>query len=71
MGRATPTIGAMTISVIVRAVEQALHAGRLAGEVEIVATGEKTVVSNAGELVEFLRDPSGELAEAGADDNEE
>lgn len=48
----------MTISVIVRAVEQALLAGRLAGEVEVVATGEKTVVSDANELVAFLRRPS-------------
>ena len=48
----------MAISVIVRAVEQASAPGRLAGEVEVVATGEKTVVSSANELVEFLRRPS-------------
>jgi hypothetical protein len=58
VGRDVPSIGAMAISVIVRAVEQALRSGRLAGEVEIVATGEKTVVRDATELVEFLRGPS-------------
>jgi hypothetical protein len=60
----------MAISVIVRAVEQALKSGRLAGEVEIVATGEKTVVSDATELVEFLRRPLSEEAAGGPADNE-
>jgi hypothetical protein len=47
----------MTISVVLRLVEQALACGRLAGEAEIVETGERAAVRDADELVQFLRDP--------------
>jgi hypothetical protein len=45
----------MTISIVLRVADAALDAGRLAGEVELVATGERAVVRNADELVAFLR----------------
>jgi hypothetical protein len=44
----------MTISVVLRLVDSALDAGRLAGEAELVATGERRVVRNAQELLAFL-----------------
>lgn len=49
----------MAISVVLRLVEQALRAGRLAGEVEVVETGERRVVKDADELVRFLRPGAG------------
>jgi hypothetical protein len=58
----------MAISVVLRLVEQALRAGRLAGEAEIVQTGERVVVRDADELVRFLRPAveSGNGPEAGS-----
>lgn len=47
----------MTIAVVLRLVEKALAVGRLAGEAEIVGTGERRTVRDAAELVEFLREP--------------
>lgn len=47
----------MTISIVLRLAEQALAAGRLAGEAEIVETGERASVRDADELVRFLREP--------------
>ncbi|MFN0154448.1 MAG: hypothetical protein ACKVUT_08715 [Gaiella sp.] len=44
----------MTFSVVLRVAEAALTSGRLAGEAEIVATGERAVVRDAGELIRFL-----------------
>lgn len=44
----------MAISVVLRLVERALVAGRLAGEAEIVETGERRVVRDADDLVRFL-----------------
>jgi hypothetical protein len=44
----------MTVSVVLRLAEQALAAGRLAGEAEVVETGERTVVRDADGLVRFL-----------------
>jgi hypothetical protein len=44
----------MTISVVLRVAPAALDAGRLAGEAELVATGERRVVRNAHELLAFL-----------------
>lgn len=52
----------MAISVVLRLVEQALRAGRLAGEVEVVETGERRVVKDAEEIVRFLR--NGQAVEA-------
>jgi hypothetical protein len=47
----------MTVSVVLRLVEQALAAGRLAGEAEVVETGERRVVRDAEDLLAFLRRP--------------
>jgi hypothetical protein len=44
----------MTISVVLRLVEQALASGRLAGEAEIVETGERAAVRDATELLTFV-----------------
>lgn len=54
----------MTVSVVLRIASQALAAGRLAGEVELVETGERAVVRNADELVALLRGKDGALQEA-------
>jgi hypothetical protein len=45
----------VTVSVVLRLVDAAIHAGRLTGEAELVATGERTVVRSAEELVAFVR----------------
>lgn len=65
------------VPVVLRLAEQALDEGRLAGEVELVETGERALVSCAEELVSFLRahrrplgetaGPEGPEAWAGAD----
>jgi hypothetical protein len=44
----------VTVSVVLRLVDTALHAGRLAGEAEIVATGERATVRDADELIRFV-----------------
>lgn len=44
----------MTVSVVLRLAPAALDAGRLAGEAELVATGERRVVRNVEELMAFL-----------------
>ncbi|HEY1315855.1 MAG TPA: hypothetical protein VGF10_01415 [Gaiella sp.] len=45
----------MTISVVLRLADAALDAGRLAGEAELVATGERVTVRDADELLAFVR----------------
>ena len=54
MGRLGPTVERVTISVVLRVATAALDAGRLAGEAELVATGERATVRDAEELVRFL-----------------
>jgi hypothetical protein len=44
----------MTISVVLRLAPAALGAGRLAGEAELVATGERATVRDADELIRFV-----------------
>ena len=44
----------MTISVVLRLVDDAVRAGELAGEVEVVATGDRRLVRDVDELVTFL-----------------
>ena len=44
-----------SLAVVLHLAEQALDEGRLAGEVEIVATGVRTLVRDAEELVIFLQ----------------
>jgi hypothetical protein len=61
----------MTISVVLRLADAALAAGRLAGEVELVATGEREVIRSAEELMAFLRrgsPASGKRGVVGVDD---
>jgi hypothetical protein len=55
VGRGVRTVIGVTISVVLRVADAALAAGRLAGEAELVATGERAVVRDAGELISFLR----------------
>jgi hypothetical protein len=45
----------MTVSVVLRLADAALDAGRLAGEAELVATGERVTVRDAEELLAFVR----------------
>jgi hypothetical protein len=44
----------MTVSVVLRLAPAALDAGRLAGEAEVVATGERATVRDAEELIRFV-----------------
>lgn len=64
MGRAARSVRGVTISVVLRIASQALAAGRLAGEVELVDTGERAVIRNADELLALLRGKDGEPQEA-------
>ncbi len=43
-----------SVSVVLRLAGQALDEGRLAGEVELVESGERTLVGNADELISFV-----------------
>ena len=44
-----------SVSVVLHLVEQALEEGRVAGEVEIVETGARSIVRDADELVAFVQ----------------
>ena len=44
----------MSISVMLRLAPEALDDGRLAGEVELVATGERALVADAGQILTFV-----------------
>ena len=44
----------MTVSVVLRLVPEAVASGRLAGEVEDVASGDRTLIASAEQLVEFV-----------------
>jgi hypothetical protein len=61
----------MTVSVVLRIADAALAAGRLAGEAELVATGERAVVKDADDLLAFVRRPRGELQGETGDGNQE
>lgn len=45
----------MTVSFVLRLVNDRLLAGQIVGQAENVETGERHVVGDLGELVEFLR----------------
>ena len=45
----------MTVSFVLRLVNDCLQAGQVVGQAENVVTGERHVVGDVGELVEFLR----------------
>ena len=44
----------MTVSVVLRLVPEAVASGRLAGEVEDVASGDRTLIASAEQLLEFV-----------------
>ncbi|MCU0306558.1 MAG: hypothetical protein MUE51_02100 [Thermoleophilia bacterium] len=44
----------MTVSVILRLAPAAVRVGRLAGQVELIATGETATIRDAEELLAFL-----------------
>jgi hypothetical protein len=54
VGRLPRSVVAVTVSVVLRLVSAALDAGRLAGEAEVVATGERRIVRDADELIRFV-----------------
>jgi hypothetical protein len=45
----------MTISVVLRLVDRAVASGRLAGEAQLVRSGERTEIQNADELLAFVQ----------------
>jgi Erythronolide synthase docking domain len=45
----------VTVSFVLRLVNDSLQAGQVVGQAENVATGERHVVGDVEELVEFLR----------------
>jgi hypothetical protein len=45
----------MTVSVLLRLVPESLRAGAIVGEAELVETGERALVRDVAELVEFLK----------------
>ena len=49
-----------TITVVLRLARTELAAGRLVGGAELVATGERAVVRDVRELIEFLQEREGE-----------
>ncbi len=59
----------MNISVLLRLLREPLAAGRVVGQVEVVDTGERTLVQNEQELLAYLReraqDGHGEDSEPG------
>ena len=50
---------ATTVTVVLRLATAELHAGHLVGGAELVATGERVIVRDAQELIEFLRERGG------------
>ena len=54
------TTRATTVTVVLRLARAELLAGRLVGGAELVASGERAVVRDAQELLEFLRERGGE-----------
>jgi hypothetical protein len=61
----------MTVSLLLRLVERALAAGRLTGEAVLVETGERAVVRDAQEIVEFVRGGSRSGSEAAIERRED
>ena len=56
MGEGRVPTPATTVTVVLRLARTELDAGRLAGGVEVVATGERAVVRDVQELIRFLRE---------------
>lgn len=53
---------------VLRLAGQALDEGRLAGEVELVESGERTLVGNADELISFVCDHRFPIDHAGREE---
>lgn len=56
VGRPASSVDLVSIAVLLRLLREPLVAGRLVGEAELVDTGERTVVRDAGQLIAYLRD---------------
>lgn len=56
VGRLAHTVAPMIVSVLLRLVPGAMAAGRIAGHVRVVETGDELVVRDVDELVWFLRE---------------
>jgi len=54
--RAPRTVAGVFVSILLRLLPEPLAHGRLVGRVEVVETGERTVVRSVDELVSLLRD---------------
>jgi hypothetical protein len=65
VGRRPPSLGEMTISVVLRLIESAVASGRLAGEAQLVRSGERTEIRDAAELLAFLQRDGEPTHEAG------
>jgi hypothetical protein len=65
VGRRPPSLGEMTISVVLRLIESAVASGRLAGEAQLVRSGERTEIRDAAELLAFLQHDGEPTHEAG------
>lgn len=55
MVRPLDTLRPVTVSFVLRLVNDRLLAGQIVGQAENVETGERHVVADVGELLEFLR----------------
>ena len=55
MVRGRPSLGTVTIALVLHLAPAALAVGRIAGEAEIVQTGARALVRDVDELVAFLR----------------
>ena len=55
MGRRLRTLLDMTISVVLRLVQERLREGELVGRLQMVETGEERVVTSVADLLAFLR----------------
>ena len=55
MGRPPRTLLGMTISVVLRLVQERLREGELVGRLQMVETGEERVVTSVADLLAFLR----------------
>jgi hypothetical protein len=64
--RAAGIVVGMGISIVVRLVPAARSGGRLAGQVEVVASGERAVFGDQDELLALLRRFHAERGPAGA-----
>ena len=55
MGRPTPTLHGMNVSVLLRILPSSRTGGRLAGQAQVIETGETQVFADHDEMLAFLR----------------